>query len=166
MNPSDEPSADVIDLSTYDDEYRKAQSPRQQESAPDEVPDGYYDARVEGVSLSRTANTGNPMIIWRLRILGPEHKGRTMTKVRVITNKTLGFVKEDLRRLGVEVERLSDLQGRLNEMVDREIGTFKRTQLDRRWTDVYFVRDRKGPDRESAGSEAAWATGTDDDLPF
>jgi hypothetical protein len=156
----------AIDLSGFDEEFARAETRLPaEEAALEEVPDGIYDTRVEDVTLNRTASTGNPMVIWRLRIHGSDFDGRTLTKVRVITQKTLSFVKEDLDRLDLHLERLSDLNQRMEEMVDREIRVFKRTNPERKWAEVYFMRARKGPQTETS-TEEAWRTGTDDDLPF
>ncbi|MEJ5367379.1 MAG: DUF669 domain-containing protein [Bryobacteraceae bacterium] len=155
-----------IDLSRFDDEFAQA-SPVgvAAQSVYEDIPDGFYDASVESVDIGQTANTGNPMIVWRLRIRGPQCEGRAVTKVRVITHKTLGYVKRDLEQLGLCLDRLSDLPARCEEMVDRDVRIYKRSNPERRWTEVYFVSGRKEPGRE-AGRSPAWSTGTDDDVPF
>lgn len=156
-----------IDLRDFDDEFARAERrPHTEESRLEEVPDGVYETRIEDVTLNRVSSTGNPMIIWKLRIKGPQCEGRTLNKIRVITPKTLAFVKEDFERLSFQLDRLSELQERMGEMVDKEIRVFKKTNAEKRWTDVYFLRVRKGPQSESANSDRAWRTGTDDDLPF
>lgn len=165
MQQNTTPSHPEVDLSRFDDEYARAGADGADWQPPyDEIPDGFYDAEVEDVQLGQTASTGNPMIVWKLRIRGPNCEGRALTKVRVITEKTLAYVKQDLERLDLHLDRLSDLPARADEMVDREVRIYKRTNPQRRWTDVFFVSSRKGPAKESAPGR--WATGTDDDLPF
>lgn len=155
-----------VDLREFDDDFARAESRAPvAEPVHEEVPDGIYETRIEDVTLGRTTNTGNPMIIWKLRIQGPNCQGRTLSKVRVITPKTVPFVKEDLDRLDLQLERLSDLNGRLHEMLDRTVRVFKKANNERRWSDVYFLRDRKAPHSEQSTDEA-WRTGTTDDLPF
>ena len=165
-----------VDLSRFDDDYAKAE-PQKPSDEPfaDSIPDGVYEARIENVRLSRTLTTGNPMILWKLRILGSDHAGAAITKVRVITEKTLTMLKEDLVRVGVTIERLSELQGRLDEMVDREVTVFKKHNPERRFTEVSFLRNRPveadvdSPRKQPARNEALFPklkTGTDDDLPF
>ncbi|MGB9606452.1 MAG: DUF669 domain-containing protein [Bryobacteraceae bacterium] len=157
-----------IDLSIYDEEYAQASTPFSPQDAPaDEIPDGLYEAEIEGVHLARTATTGNPMILWRLRIRGPQCEGRAVTKVRVITSKTLGYLKRDLERLDMRLERLSELPARADEMVDRNVRIYKRTNAQRRWTEIYFlglVGSAESGDLSS--DQRSWSTGTDDDLPF
>lgn len=155
-----------VDLREFDDDFSRTES-RAPSAEPgyEEVPDGIYETQVEDVTLGRTANTGNPMIVWKLRIQGPNCQGRTLSKVRVITPKTIPFVKEDLDRLDLQLDRLSDLNGRLHEMLDRPVRVFKKTNTERRWSDIFFLRARKPPHSEG-GSEEAWRTGTTDDLPF
>jgi hypothetical protein len=156
----------TIDLSEFDDEFARAELRHPaEEAALEEIPDGIYEARIEDVNLSRATSTGNPMLIWRLRIHGPRFEGRTLTKVRVITQKTLSFLKEDLERLNLHLERLSELNQRMDEMLDRDVRVFKRTNPDRNWIEIYFLRSRKPPQSEHNSSEA-WSTGTTDDMPF
>lgn len=166
MNHDTSSCGPEIDLSRFDEEYARAET-RRADAQPiyEDIPDGFYDACIEDVHLGQTASTGNPMIVWRLRIRGPECEGRAITKVRIITEKTLTFVKRDLETLHLHLDRLSDLPARTEEMIDREVRIFKRTHPQRRWTDVYFVSARKGPGRDG-GEAGAWATGTEDDLPF
>lgn len=153
-------------LSRFDDGFTQAAAPgADTQSAYQDIPDGFYDASVEDVQIGQAASTGNPMIVWRLRIRGPECEGRAITKVRIITDRTLGFVKQDLERLELHLDRLSDLPARAGEMIGREVRICKRTNPQRQWTDVYFVSSRKGPGSESR-QQGGWSTGTDDDLPF
>jgi hypothetical protein len=165
MERSTSPFSPDVDLSRFDDEYARASTQAAQQPFYDEIPDGFYDASIEEVQIGQTANTGNPMIVWKLRIQGPECRGKAITKVRVITDKTVAFLKQDLERLEVHLERLSDLPDRVDEMIERPVRILKRTNPQRRWTDVFFVSGRKGPASEGRQS-GQWATGTDDDLPF
>ncbi len=165
MNHESYDSETSIDLSVYDDEYSRACVPQPAQSQPyDDIPDGAYEAEIEDVHLTRTATTGNPMVLWKLRIQGPQCQGRAVTKVRVITSKTLGYLKRDLERLEVHLERLSDLPARAGEMLDRRVRIFKKTNPERRWTEVYFL-GLSGPDQGQNG-EGAWMGGPEDDLPF
>ena len=110
-----------LDLARFDDEYARASTSRHDShSAYEDIPDGFYDASIEEVHLGQTASTGNPMIVWRLRIQGPQCEGRAVTKVRIITQKTLGFLKRDLEHLEIRLNRLSELPGRTGEMIDRD----------------------------------------------
>ncbi|MCS7044584.1 MAG: DUF669 domain-containing protein [Bryobacteraceae bacterium] len=168
MNHQSSETEPGIDLSIYDEDYSLADPPRAGQSAPaDEIPDGAYEASIEGVHISRTATTGNPMVLWKLRILGPSCQGRAVTKVRVITPKTLAFLKRDLERLDMHLERLSDLPARAGELVDRQVRIFKKANPERRWTEVYFL-GLAGTEDGQRGSPAtdSWPAAQDDDLPF
>ena len=146
MERNASPSRSDVDLSRFDEEYARTETQRgDAQPIYEDIPDGFYDASIEEVQLGQTANTGNPMIVWKLRIRGPECEGRAITKVRIITDKTLTYVKQDLERLELHLDRLSELPARAEEMIDREVRIFKRTNPQRRWTDVFFVSGRKGP---------------------
>lgn len=154
---SDQP----IDLSAFDDDYARAEvrSPEPQAAS---VPDGFYDVRIEEARLSRTARTNNPMIVWRLRILGPTHEGAALSKTRVITQKTLPFLKEDLELLGVRLERLSDLEPHLARTVHQTVRISKKLSSSG-WTDIYFVKPLT---HAAAAAENGFPAGIEDNLPF
>jgi len=126
-----------IDLSHLDDAFQRAKF-KEGENSREEVPDGYYDTQVEEVRLSKTPRTGNPMLSWKLRIVSEDFEGRTLNKNRVITEKTLAFLKDDLTRCGVQLARLSELPLRLEEMFGLKINILKKTKDQ--WTDIYFVK--------------------------
>jgi hypothetical protein len=119
-----------------------------------DIPDGTYDAVIEDAHLTETVSTGRPMVIWKLRIQGPQAVNRLVTKNRVITENTLGILREDLEKCRVQVSDLSELPARLVELVDRPIGLEKRTKDGR--SNFYF---RWGTNRTSQ-------TGLSDDIPF
>jgi hypothetical protein len=126
-----------IDLSRLDDAFQRAKS-KQGDNSREEIPDGYYDTLVEEVRLVKTPRTGNPMLSWKLRIVGEDFEGRTLNKNRVITEKTLLFLKDDLAKCGVRLTRLSDLSLHLDEMFGLKINVLKKTKDQ--WTDIYFVK--------------------------
>ena len=85
------------------------------------------------------------MLSWKLRIVSEDFEGRTLNKNRVITEKTLAFLKDDLARCGVHLTRLSELPLHLDEMFGLKINVLKKTKDQ--WTDIYFVKvERQEPD--------------------
>ena len=126
-----------VDLSSFDDEFATAQSPEY-----DEVPDGKYHARIESVRLE-TSQKGDPMIKFDLEVLSGSHAGRHIFKNSVITQASLPYVKGDLRTLGLELSKFSELSGRLEELLDVTLEVTKRTRGD--YTNVYFNRRIKLP---------------------
>ena len=155
-----------IDLTCFDDEYQKAEV-RYGDAPPDPVPDGYYEVRVEETRLKKTPRTGNPMLVWKLRILGPRCRNSAITKTRIITAKTLPFVKEDLQILGLRLPRFSELEEHLEEMQERVVNVYKKTSGEG-WSDVYFTRPRVAVQNGGGEAEDArlFPAGIDDDLPF
>ena len=121
-----------VDLSSFDDEFATAQSPEY-----DEVPDGKYHARIESVRLE-TSQKGDPMIKFDLEVLSGAHAGRHIFKNSVITQASIPYVKGDLRTLGLELSKFSELSGRLDELLDVTLEITKRTRGD--YTNVYFNR--------------------------
>ena len=128
---SDAPAAD---LARFDDEWAK--TPVTSGDIYSDIPDGIYDAVIEDARVTETTSTGRPMVTWKLRLQGPQGANRPVTKNRVITENTLGYLREDLEKCGLPVSRLSELSAHLGELVDRPIGVEKRTKGGR--TDFYF----------------------------
>lgn len=139
-----------LDLSRFNDAYR------QEAPAPafQPVPDGRYHVEVDHVELGETANTGNPVLKWTLRIVGGDHSDRILFKRRVITEKTVRFLKSELQVCGLELRELSDLPGHLEEVTGLHLEVMKKTNGE--WVDIYFENRL-----DSAGDGAA-----DDELPF
>lgn len=123
------PARDV-DLSAFDDDFASAESP-----AHDEVPDGKYQVRIQGVRLDRSQN-GNPMIRWDLVVIAGSQVNRHIFKNSVITPAALPFVKGDLKTVGLNLAKFSELQDRLEELLDVTLEVTKRTKGE--YTNVYF----------------------------
>jgi hypothetical protein len=143
--------APATDLARFDDEWAKTSVSA--EEMYSDIPDGSYDAVIEGARVTETTSTARPMVIWKLRIRGPQAVNRVVTKNRVITENTLGYLREDLEKCGLQVSRLSELPDRLGELSDRPVGLDKRTKDGR--ANFYF---RWGSNRASQNCP--------DDVPF
>jgi hypothetical protein len=140
-----------------------------------DIPDGTYDAVIEDAYLTETASTGRPMVVWKLRIQGPQAVNRLVTKNQVITENTLGILRQDMEKCRLQVSRLSELPARLGELAHRPIGLQKFTKDGK--TNFYF---RWGANRISPNSpgdnllsgprpqpQAAFNPAiSDDDVPF
>jgi hypothetical protein len=124
-------------LSGYDDEYAQATP------MGGEPPDGTYDARIEAAAVTTTKNSGKPMLAYQLKIEGGEHDGRLLFNNRVITEKTLGWVKGDLHMLGIELEKFSHLARRAGELVGKRVSVTKST--DGQYSNVRFNGLLGGP---------------------
>jgi hypothetical protein len=119
-----------VDLSAYDEEFASADA-----SSHDEVPDGKYQVRIHGVRLDRSQK-GDPMIKWDLVVIAGGQANRHIFKNSVITPAALPFVKGDLKTLGLDLAKFSDLQSRLEELLDVTLEVTKRTRGE--YTNVYF----------------------------
>lgn len=126
--PYDAPAP--LDLSAFDEEYDAVEP-----ADNDEVPDGKYQVRVQRVKLDRSQK-GDPMLKWDLVVLSGQHANRHVFKNAVITQASLPFVKGDLKTLGLEVPRFSELPRHLDELLDLTLEVTKRTKGE--YTNVYF----------------------------
>ena len=152
MNGHDsfEPNSQV-DLTSFDDEFESAEAP-----SYEEVPDGKYQVKIQTAKLE-SSQKGDPMIKFDLEIISGSRAGRHIFKNSVITQASLPYVKADLKTLGLELARFSELSGRLEELLDVTLEITKRTRGD--YTNVYFNR-RLNIARASSNSLA------DENLPF
>jgi Protein of unknown function (DUF669) len=124
------PDNDDIDLSAFDDDFSSAEAP-----SFEEVPDGKYQVRINSVRLGHSQK-GDPMIKWDLIVIAGQHASRHVFKNSVITPAALPFVKGDLKTLGLELAKFSDLAGRLEDLLDVTLEVTKRTRGE--YTNVYF----------------------------
>ncbi|XZE33766.1 DUF669 domain-containing protein [Pirellulaceae bacterium SH501] len=127
-----EPNNPAVDLSSFDDEFETAEAPEY-----DEVPDGKYQVRIESVRLENSQK-GDPMIKFDLEVMSGSQAGRHIFKNSVITQASIPYVKGDLKTLGIELSKFSELAGRLEELLDVTLEVTKRTRGD--YTNVYFNR--------------------------
>jgi hypothetical protein len=141
----------LIDLSRFDREYAKAGAA--EDDYYDDIPDGTYEGVIEDAHLTETVSTGRPVVLWTLRITGPQALNRVVHRNRVITEKTLTWLKEDLSKCGLALEKISDLPHRIGELNGRPVSFDKKTKDGR--MNIYFRWN-------SRKSEAV----ADDGLPF
>ena len=154
MNESDNRFAtdtSDIDLSVFDDDFSSAES-----SDFDEVPDGKYQVRINTVRLDKSRK-GDPMIKWDLIVISGNFTDRHLFKNSVITPAALPFVKGDLKTVGLTLTKFSELQGRLEELLDVTLDITKRTRGE--YTNVYF-------NKRLQLATGAVSRGSNDDVPF
>jgi hypothetical protein len=139
-------------LARLDDEWTKTSVSSDELYA--DIPDGTYNTVIEEARLTETVSTGRPMVVWKLRIQGPQAANRVVTKSRVVTENTLGYLKEELEKCGLQVSRLSELPARLRELVNHPIDVQKSTKDGR--VNFYFRWDSNRASKSFVG----------DDIPF
>lgn len=151
MNTSLRSSKVDIDLSRFD---RPVQTETKGRSQYPEIPDGRYDVRIEDVEIYKSPSSGNPVLKYTLRILGPTHADRMMWKRRGITEKTVEYVMEELETCGLELERFSDLKHHIHDLIGVELAVTRKTRGSD--VNIYFNSLADGSEKEA----------DDDDLPF
>jgi hypothetical protein len=147
-----EPAGSNIDLSNFDDDFSSAEAP-----SFDEVPDSKYQVRIDAVRLDHSQR-GDPMIKWDLLVIAGQHQGRHIFKNSVITPAALPYVKGDLKTVGLQLAKFSDLSARLEDLLNVNLEITKRTRGD--YTNVYFNKRI-----EIAGGNSQ-PLGDDDSVPF
>lgn len=149
-----DPREGSIDLTGYDQEFAGAEL---QESDFEEIDDGKYQVRVDRVEIVRARTSGNPMLKWTLKVLGPKFEGRLLWRYnQFATRENLSWLKTDLYTCGVSTEKLSDLQRRLDDLLDVTLEVTKKTKGE--FSSVYLNRRIEIPEGTSGG--------TSGDIPF
>ena len=120
-----EESTERIDLSHLDEEFTQTEVP-EKEFTP--IPDGKYQVTVERVEIVAAQSTGNPMLKWTFRILGPTFKDRLLWKNSVLISGLMEYVKRDLQTCGLHLTRISELGNHLNELLDVRLEIVKKTK--------------------------------------
>jgi len=151
----DETYPSDLDLSQYDDDFAKAPIDTRDF---DDVPDGDYQVKVDKVEIVRSASSGNPMLKWALRILGDKYAGRFLWRNNSWVSddpankeKLMSRLRTDLHTCGVEIQGLSELPGRLGDLLDvclevrkRKNGDFYNIYINKR-----ILLDGLGPDEDT-----------------
>ena len=132
----DTTSVSDLDLAQFDDDFSEAPI---EEREFEDVPDGKYQVKVEKVELTRAQSSGNPMLKWTLKILGPRFAGRLLWRNSVMASKeNLKWLKTDLHTCGLVIAKLSELPARLGDLLDVTLEITKRTKGDSE--NIYFNR--------------------------
>jgi len=151
---------DTMDLAQSDDDFVSADV---EEKDFEAVPDGKYQVKVDRVELTRSETSGNPMLKWALKILGPTHKGRLLWRNNVIASKdNVKWLKQDLYTCGLQMDKLSDLPGKLETLLDVGLEVTKRTKNE--FENIYFNRRIVLSDEDAAAPSAGHDV--DDMIPF
>jgi hypothetical protein len=160
-NPGEDDASEV-DLTRFDGDF--ADAPVEEKKEFDPVPDGKYQVNVDKVEITTAKTSGNPMLKWTLKILGPRFRGRLLWRNNVMaTRENIRWLKNDLHVCGLDLQKLSDLPANLERLLDVKLEVTKRTKGDSE--NVYFNR-RIVLDEGAAGGGDAHGGSAGDDIPF
>ena len=137
-----------IDLSAFDEDFEAAEVPDFEE-----VPDGKYQVRIDKAQLTESS-AGDPMIKWELVVISGPQEGRHIFKNAVISRKSMPFVKGDLTKLGLQLGKISELPGRIAEVLDQTVEVTVRTKGE--FKNTYFNRLLTIPGSPNTAPETPW----------
>jgi hypothetical protein len=162
-----------MNLERFDEEYAKAEAPENQ--GGDELPDGIYHVKVDEVELGYTKTSGDPILKWQLEVEVGPHAGRKLFRNNLFaTVSNLSYLKKDLAICGLVLTKLSDLEDRLEQLLDVELEVKQKTNRngDKEYRNVYFQKRIAAGSLPSNGAKpkvgaaVGTAKGLDEDLPF
>ncbi|MCL4552923.1 MAG: DUF669 domain-containing protein [Candidatus Marsarchaeota archaeon] len=116
---------DSFDLSEFDGDFSETTV---EDREFGEVPDGKYQVKVDQVELTRAHTSGSPMLKWTLKILAPNFVGRLLWRNNVISSDNLKWLKTDLHTCGLELDKLSELPNRIQELKGVTLEVTQRTK--------------------------------------
>lgn len=129
MSPKPVRTSDVTaELAQFDDLYQAAGSDANRETGQNEIPDGEYPVVVEQVEFTRSQTSGNNMMAWKFRVCDGAFTGRLVRKYRVINERTIPWLKEELLKCGLKLDRLSELPAHIPNLQGKEMKILKRTK--------------------------------------
>lgn len=160
MTEYNNPNLDDIDLGEFDEDFNEAEYESNDYSP---VPDGKYQVVVDGAEIEVAKTSGNPMLKWTLKILGPTHRGRLLwTRNVFMHGQSMKWLKRNLSICGFETSSLNDLKHRRGELLDVTLEITKRTRGDNE--NIYFNKRIKVA--EDVMAENASTADDGDDIPF
>lgn len=130
-------------LEGYDDDYQKAEA-----TNGAELPDATYSMLVTDAVIKLTKETQKPMLALSLVVMGGQYDGRKQWRNSVITPESLGFIKSDLKTMGMELEKFSDLEERVSELIGLELDVTVSTKG--KFRNLYINRVISAPANEPA----------------
>lgn len=134
------------DLAQFDEDFAAAPL---EEREFEEVPDGKYTVLVDKVEITESKTSGNRMLKWTLKILGPRFAGRLLWRHHVLVSReNVRWLKNDLHTCGLDLVKLSDLPQHLESLLDLHLEITKRTKGGS--SNIYFNR-RLEPSAGDAG---------------
>lgn len=157
----DDRTVECTDLADFDDAFADADC--DMDGDAEELPDGRYRAVVEKAELE-VSRADNKMLVWRMRVLGPQFAGRKLWHRNMIMSKNnLRWLKRDLMTAGLELEKLSELPNRTGELADVMLEIQLKTRAG---TQNSFINKRIRPPASAATQATPEQVRPDDDFPF
>ncbi|MEG1895873.1 MAG: DUF669 domain-containing protein [Oscillospiraceae bacterium] len=162
-----------FDFSELDSSYQKSSG------SQSNVPDGRYMVVIKECKL-RESKVGTPLLSWSLIVTQGECKGRYIFKNNGIAQNTLDFLKADIMAAGVDIKKLSELEGNLHQFANRLLEVSVTTKAGSDFANIYinkyvgmgdaqqFVKKQEDTEQSPlAGFQGVAGVANDDgDYPF
>lgn len=124
-------------LSNYDDDFASAEA-----SGFEDLPDGTYQTRLYSIYLEDNAKTGNVALKAEFEVLNEAFKGRRIFYYKAINQKSIPYLKSDLKRLCIEPENFHELEsyfpGALDKIVEVQLKHSKPDNNGKTYQNTYI----------------------------
>ena len=81
------------------------------------LPDGSYQVKIDGMEI-QLSSKGDRLLKWTFIPLNPKYMKRKVWKYSMLKVENMGYLKSDFGRLGIRLNKISDLPDRLEEFLD------------------------------------------------
>jgi hypothetical protein len=124
-----------IDLSQYDESFDAAVA-----TTNEQAPDGTHVCVIMKFSLETAMTSGEPKISWGFKVVGGPNHGKPIWKSSVIKADTIRFLKGDIAKCGIVLNKFSELQDEKKRAAFIGIGVEvkKMTPKDSQYSNVYI----------------------------
>lgn len=155
-------------LADLDTDWSKSESNGSKDYDP--VPDGQYQARIRRFDFHESKKDGNLLLRTEFEIIAPTNEGRVVSSFHDLENpERLGYAKNHLLLMGVEVERLSEIEAALPAALDQvcEIAVKSRQVGEKTYQNIYLnkvLKDVKAGESQPRSDDRP--PPLDSDIPF
>jgi hypothetical protein len=132
----------IIRLDDLDESYAEAE---EVDFSP--LPDGSYQCKLDEIEIQLSAK-GDRLLKWTFIPRNPKYKKRKVWKYQVLKVDNMPFIKSDFGRLGIKMDRISDLPDKLEQFLDMmvELKLQTKTYQGREIQNVNIVKLITGAD--------------------
>jgi len=140
----------MASLEKFDDDYT---SSRPLGGGP--LPDGVYSVSVVKMEIKPTRAGTHDALVWTFKVAEGAHTGRKVVKYSVIKEgKPIAYLKGDLTRAGMTLERFSDLEEEKERLVGAVLGV--RLVTDNQGYSQVYIRGRLGAPPQTGGEDVPY----------
>lgn len=124
-------------LSLYEEDFANAKT-----SGFEDLPDGTYQTRLDTIFLDGNVETGSVALRAEFEVINEAFKGRKIFYYKAINQKSIPYLKADLKRLCIEPQNFNELEsyfeGALDKIVEVQLKHSKPDNNGKTYQNTYI----------------------------